>query len=105
MSKPFVVSIPHRLGREEATRRIKSGMANVRSNYSVILAIHEESWTDHRLTFTARSLGQSAAGIIDIAEDHVRLELTLPWLLEKLAERFVPAVSREVRLLLEKKKN
>ena len=29
MSKPLVVSIPHRLGREEARRRLKAGLARI----------------------------------------------------------------------------
>ena len=40
---------------------------------------------------------------IDVAEDHLRLEVSLPWLLAKLTERFVPAIRKEGALLLEKK--
>src|ERR1700738_913295 len=39
MSQPLVVSIPHRLGREEAVRRIKSGLAAARTNYLIALDI------------------------------------------------------------------
>jgi hypothetical protein len=89
MSKPLIVSIPHRLGREEALRRIKSGIATAR--------------TGDRLAFNVSALGQSASGLIDVADDHVRLEVTLPWLLAKLAEKFTPAIRKEGTLLLEKK--
>ncbi len=37
LSKPLIVSIPHRLGREEATRRLKSGLTAARTNYSALL--------------------------------------------------------------------
>lgn len=104
LSKPLIVSIPHRLGREEAARRIKSGIATAHANYSALLTIHEETWTGDRLAFNITSLGQSAAGLIDVADDHVRLEVTLPWLLAKLAEKFTPAIRKEGTLLLEKKK-
>jgi hypothetical protein len=50
-----------------------------------------------------RALGQSAAGTIDVLDDCLRLEVTLPWLLAKLTERFVPAIRKEATLLLEKK--
>lgn len=103
MSKPLIVSIPHRLGREEALRRIKSGIATARTNYASLLAIHEETWTDDRLAFNVSALGQSASGLIDVADDHVRLEVTLPWLLAKFAEKFTPAIRKEGTLLLEKK--
>jgi len=38
------------------------------------------------LTFRVRALGQIAAGHVDVAEDHVQLEVTLPWLLHKFAQ-------------------
>ena len=103
MSRPLIISIPHHLGREEAVRRIKSGLAAARTNYAPWLAINEQTWTGDRLSFNISSLGQTAAGILDIADDHVRLELTLPWLLAMVAERFTPLIRKEGTLLLDKK--
>jgi hypothetical protein len=103
MSKPLVVSIPHQLGRAEAERRIKSGLANVRTHYSALFHIQEENWTGDRLLFNISTLGQSASGLIDFADDHVRLEVTLPWLLALIAEKLTPAIRKEATLMLEKK--
>jgi Putative polyhydroxyalkanoic acid system protein (PHA_gran_rgn) len=103
MSKPLIVSIPHRLGREEALRRIKSGLVDARSNYSALLTLHAETWSGERLAFNVRALGQTAAGFIDVADDHVRLEVTLPWLLAAIAEKLTPAIRKEGTLMLEKK--
>jgi hypothetical protein len=100
---PLVVSIPHHLGREEALRRIKSGLATVRTSYSALLTIHDETWTGDRLAFRVSAVGQHAAGLIDVADSHVRLEVTLPWLLAKLAEKLTPAIRKEGTLMLEKK--
>src|SRR5262245_468984 len=103
MSTPLVVSIPHRLGREEALRRIKSGLGSARTGYTPLLSIDEETWAGDLLLFRVSALGQSATGSIDVADDHVRLEVTLPWLLAKLAERIAPAIRKEGTLMLEKK--
>ena len=103
MSQPLVVTIPHRLGREEAVRRLKSGLATAHANYSTLLTIHEESWTGDRLSFRVSAIGQTASGLIDVADDHVRLEVMLPWLLAKIAEKFTPAIRKEGVLMLEKK--
>ena len=103
MSKPVVVSIPHRLGREEALRRIKTGFARASTDYARLITLSQETWTGDRVTFQCSALGQSAAGIIDVAEDHVRLEVTLPWLLAKFAEKLAPQIRREGLLMLEKK--
>jgi hypothetical protein len=103
VAKPVVVSIPHRLGREEALRRIRTGLGNVRQNYTQLIAIEEETWTGHHLAFRVRALGQAAQGAIDIEEDHVRLEVTLPWLLGVMAEKLTPMIRKEGVLMLEKK--
>jgi hypothetical protein len=103
MSQPLLVSIPHRLGRQEATRRIKTGLGNARTNYAQWLAIEEETWSGDVLQFRVRAVGQTAGGKIEVFDDHVELEVTLPWLLGKFAGKLAPAIRREGVLMLEKK--
>jgi len=103
MSKPLVVLIPHQLGRQEAVRRIKSGLAFVRTHYSSFFTIQEQSWNGDRLGFNIRAMGQSVVGSIEVADDHVRLEVILPWLLAKIAQRLARAIRKEGALMLEKK--
>ncbi len=43
MSAPLVVSIPHRLGREEALRRLKTGLSRAATSIPV-LKVDEERW-------------------------------------------------------------
>ena len=64
---------------------------------------HEQAWSGDRLTFRASALGQQASGLIDVLDDSVRIEVTLPWLLGKIAEKLIPAIRRESTLMLEKK--
>ena len=103
MSKPLVVSIPHRLGKQEATRRLKTGLSGAQSNFGHLFSVQEETWTDDHLRFRIVAVGQHLSGDIDVAEDHVRLEVVLPWLLAKLAEKVAPLIRREGTLMLEKK--
>jgi len=102
MSAPLVVSIPHRLGREEAVRRLKTGLTRAASSVPV-LKVDEERWEENRMIFRIRALGQLASGHLDVAEDHVRLEVTLPWLLQRFAEVAQTAIKNRGRLLLSKK--
>jgi len=102
MSKPIVVSIPHHLGKDEALRRLKPGLTGAAKSFPV-LKVDEEIWSGDRLTFRVRALGQAAAGTVDVAEDHVRLEVTLPWLLQKFAEVAQTVIRARGKLLLEKK--
>jgi hypothetical protein len=103
MSKPLIVSIPHHLGKEEAARRLKSGLGRARTNFNHMFTVQEEIWTGDHLHFRVSALGQVANGTIDVGHDHLRLEVTLPWLLAKFAEKLAPALSREGGLMLEKK--
>jgi hypothetical protein len=102
MSAPLVVSIPHRLGREEATRRLKAGLTRVASSIPA-LKVDEERWQDNRMIFRIRALGQVASGHLDVADDHVVVEVTLPWLLQRFAEVAQVAIRNRGQLLLTKK--
>ena len=66
MSEPLVVTIPHRLGKDEALRRIKAGLSRAETEFAWLLALEEEVWTGDRLTFRAAALGQRASGIVDV---------------------------------------
>jgi hypothetical protein len=92
MSKPLVVSIPHRLGKDEAARRLKFGLSKAQANYSHLFTVHEETWTGDHLQFRVSALGQT-----------VNLQVVLPWLLSKLAAAIQPLVRKEGTLMLEKK--
>jgi hypothetical protein len=102
MSAPLVVSIPHRLGRDEATRRLKEGLTRAASSIPV-LKVDEERWEDNRMVFRVRALGQAASGHLDVAEDHVRLEVTLPWLLQRFAQAAQATIRNRGTLLLTKR--
>lgn len=102
MSKPLVVSIPHSLGKDEALRRLRSGLSRAAASFPV-LAVDEERWDGDRMNFRVRALGQAAAGTVDVAEDQIRLEVTLPWLLQKFAQVAQAAIKARGQLLLEKK--
>jgi hypothetical protein len=102
MSAPLVVSIPHKLGREEATRRLKGGLARAAASVPV-LSVDEERWEGDRMFFRVRAVGQAASGKIDVADDHVRLEVMLPWLLQRFAEMAQRVIRERGTLLLTKK--
>jgi hypothetical protein len=103
MSKPLVVTISHRLGQDEAVRRLKSGVRSTQEKFGQFFTLQEETWTDNHLQFRVTALAQTASGTIDVRNDHVRLEVVLPWLLAKVAETIQSLIRKEGTLLLEKK--
>jgi hypothetical protein len=102
MPAPLIVSIPHSLGREEATRRLKAGLTRAATSIPV-LKVDEETWQGDRMVFRVRALGQAASGHLDVADDHVRLEVTLPYLLQRFAEVAQIAIRNGGNLLLTKR--
>ncbi len=102
MSAPLVVSLPHRLGREEARRRLKTGLTRAAASMPV-LKVDEEKWDGDRMVFRVRALGQAAAGHVNVEDDHVRVEVTLPWLLQRFAEVAQATIRNRGKLLLTKR--
>jgi hypothetical protein len=101
MSAPLVVSIPHTLGRAEALRRLKSGLEGMPQ--AGLLTLEQQGWTDNRMNFMVRALGQSVPGSLEVLDDSVRLEVVLPGLLLKLWEPLKTVLLGRAKLLLEKK--
>ena len=102
MSAPLIVSIPHSLGRDEAMRRLKTGLSRAAASVPV-LSVDEERWDDNRMNFRVRALGQVAAGQVEVEEAYVRVEVTLPWLLQRFAEVAQAAIQKHGQLLLTKR--
>ena len=100
MSQPIVVSLPHRLGKAEALRRLQASLNDAQLSGGLFL--FKNQWSGDHLDFRASMLGQTTTGTIDVAEDHVRLEVQLPWLLSMLANKAKALVERQGKLMLEK---
>jgi hypothetical protein len=102
MTQPLIVSLPHRLGKDEAVRRLKGGLGRAAQSFPV-LAVEEETWAGDTMSFRVRALGQAANGTLAVEQDHVVLTVTLPWLLQKFANLAQAAIRARGTLMLEKK--
>ena len=83
-------------------RRLKGGLSRAAASVPV-LKVDEETWDDNRMMFRVRAMGQAATGNLQVADDHVRLEITLPWLLQRFAEAAKAAITQRGNLLLTKR--
>jgi hypothetical protein len=102
MSEPLVITIPHKLGKEEALRRIRPALGKAAEGFPV-LKVEEELWSGDRMDFRVRALGQVAAGNVQVGDASVRLEVTLPWLLHKFGQAVQRTIEARGKILLEKK--
>ena len=103
VSDIVTVTIGHRLGKEGAVRRLKEGLARTKGHFGPMIVMEEAIWEGDTLSFRMRALGQNAAASIEVLEDALRIEVSLPWLLAKVAKRILPTLRKEATLLLEKK--
>jgi hypothetical protein len=101
MAEPVVVTIPHKLTKEEATRRLKKGFADVRS-FGDKFVVLTDDWNGYHLDFKASLLGQTTSGTVDVGEHSVRLEVVLPWMLALLANKAKAIVEKQGQLMLDK---
>jgi hypothetical protein len=104
MATPITITIPHKLGKAEARARIEQGFDQLKGQIaSANLAQFEHAWTDDRLSFSARTLGQTITGRLDVSDRDLKIEVDLPAFLVGLGDRIAGKLRREGRLLLEKK--
>ena len=77
MSSPVSVDLPHRLGAEEAKRRI-AGSIDKLTNFIPGGADVRHAWTGDRLALQVGAMGQEVNAQIDVRESVVHLEVLLP---------------------------
>lgn len=105
MARPVTIILKHDLGVAEASRRMRTGFERIRQSLSggMMFRFEEEWASDTKLSFTAKGLGQTITGAVDVFPQHVRIEATLPSILASLAEIIAGRVEKEGQILLEKK--
>jgi hypothetical protein len=94
------ISVPHTLGRQEARRRVGEGLAKVQDRYAGKVGNFQQAWTGDRLDFVVTALGHNIAGWLDVQDDVVRVQVVLPWLLARIAEKLRPQIEDETRRVL-----
>ena len=68
------MQIPHALGREEATRRIKEQIPKARDKVTEL----DEQWQDNTLTFHFKAMGFKVGGTMAVEDTAANLKLDLP---------------------------
>jgi hypothetical protein len=84
MSNSIVITLPHRLGAEEAKRRIAGGIELLRRDYIDKLAYSEVNWNGDTANLRVVAFGQTATAQLYVMSDAVRIEVQLPWILAAL---------------------
>jgi hypothetical protein len=98
--EPLVVTISHRLGRDEAKRRIETGLGAIRGEVAHYVKEIDFSWDGYRLDFRVSAMMQAITGQLEVYDEFVKVELALPRLLHLFAQGITGRIERRAAALL-----
>ena len=100
--QPITVDLPHKLGRDEARRRIANNIHKLKDHMPGGTAHVQSHWAGDELTLNVNAMGQSVDALIAVEETVVRCRVMLPGLLAMFAGPIEAMLrSRGGELLLE----
>ena len=97
---PLTITIPHQLTKEEARRRIDSHLTELLGQYGSHLDHLDHHWNGDTLDFQGGVMGMTISGKLQVEDQLVRVELTLPWVLATMARTLTQTIEQEGRKLL-----
>ncbi len=100
MSSPISVDVPHRLGVEEARKRISGGVGSLKSFIPGAAEVRS-SWNGDRLALQVVMMGQEVNAQIEVRETLARVELMLPPALAFFGKAIEAGIRRTGAELLE----
>ncbi|NUT01732.1 MAG: hypothetical protein HOP96_12240 [Sphingomonas sp.] len=105
MERPVDVELPHRLGRDEARRRIANNIHKLRDHIPGGAAQVDSNWTGDQLNLDITAMGQKVAALIDVEETKVRCRVMLPGMLGFFAGAIEAALNKKGSDLLLEDRN
>ena len=100
MAQPIDVSVPHKLGREEARRRIAANMGSLQSHIPGGAAV-TSNWVGDRLDLGISAMGQTVDASITVEDAQARVHVELSGMLAMLAGPIEAALRSKGPELLE----
>lgn len=102
MTTPLTVDLPHKLGAQEARRRIERNVGKLTDHIPGGAQV-DSRWTGDRLDLDVGAMGQQIATQIEIQETLVRLSVNLPPALAFFKGMIEPLIRSQGAVLLEDK--
>jgi len=100
MSQPIEVDLPHKLGKEEARRRIANNIHKLTEHVPGGAQV-QSGWSGDQLNLDVAAMGQQVAATVDVDEDKVKLRVLLPPMLGMFSGMIGAALKRKGDVLLE----
>lgn len=101
MSQPIQVDLPHKLGKEEARRRIAGNVHKLKDHIPGGAAQVESSWSGDELKLDVSAMGQTVQALIGVDDNVVHCRVLLPGMLGMFAGVVQAALQKKGSVLLE----
>jgi hypothetical protein len=101
MQRPVVVIVEHHSTREEVLRKLRASFGDIRAEIAPFVSSVAEEWTESGVKVRVVALAQPIASAIEVDDQVLRIEVTLPALLGLFAGVIASRVRRGATLLLE----
>ncbi len=105
MQQPIKVDLPHKLGRDEARRRIANNIHKLKDHIPGGAAQVDSNWNGDELDLTVHAMGQAVETRIGVEETKVRVEVLLPGILALFAGPIEAMLQKKGNVLLEDKRD
>ena len=95
LARPIVVTVSHNLGAAEAQRRISRGLETGKSELPSLFSAFEADWKANHADLRLVALNQRITAGLDVFDDMVRVEVSLPWYLAPLQDKIAGALKHQ----------
>ena len=103
MAETITINVPHKHTRLEAKSRIEGGFEKAQQQVAGKGVRVEQAWNGDRMDFSAGVMGQKVTGNLVVTDEHVVIEVDLPWMLRALSGKVQEQLRSGTQMLLEKK--
>ena len=100
MTQPIEVDLPHKLGKDEARRRIANNVHKLETHIPGGAQV-QSGWVGDQLNLDVAAMGQSVTATIDVMDTKVRLKVLLPPMLGMFGGLIQAALQSKGGALLE----
>jgi len=96
----FSTEVPHEIGKEQATERLKSFLDQVSERYKGQVSHLGGDWNDNVLTFSLTTFGFKIDGTLTVEEEKASLEGQLPFAALAFRGKIEGGIAKELQKAL-----
>lgn len=100
MAATVTITVRHRLGRDEAMRRVRRRAGELQAEHPLLIRNAHAEWGEAMGLVRLTALGQAFTGHVEVTDRDVTLGIDIPLLAGALSERIETFFRRELRRVL-----